>query len=326
MILVRSPLRISIAGGGTDVPSFFEHEESLVLAAAINKYVYVSVLRPFTQGIFLKYSEIERTNDIDSIRHPIIREVLRLLNPKNAQIEITALADIPAGTGLGSSGSFTTALIKALYVHYRKRIDTRDLAELACDIEINKLSEPIGKQDQYISAFGGLAEMHFHKNGIVNIFPLPIKTSVITELEERLMLFYTGTTRTASSILEDQVIKSRERNQNMLQNLQTIKRLAIETREALQKGDTSAYGGLMNEHWQVKRGRSKGISNDAIDELYQKALRNGAVGGKLVGAGGGGFFLFYTESRDKLRMFMAKQGLEEMRFTFDFEGTKVVFS
>jgi D-glycero-alpha-D-manno-heptose-7-phosphate kinase len=326
MIIARSPLRVSLGGGGTDVPSYYEKYEGYVISGAIDKYVYVTVTRPFFQGIFLKYSEIEKSKEVSEVRHPIIREVLSKLNLSTPQIEITTLTDIPAGTGLGSSGSFTTALIKSLYAHYKKHISPKDLAELACKIEIDELKEPIGKQDQYIAAFGGITEFIFHKDGSVTSNPLSITTKTIHDLEDNLVLFFTGATRSASSILKDQVDKSNLNDQKMLENLHHTKELGLRSKNALVNGEIYKFGEIMHEHWEHKTSRSIGMSNGFIDEVYNLALKSGAVGGKLVGAGGGGFLLFYANDKEKLCNEITKIGLEEVRFKFDFEGTKVILS
>jgi D-glycero-alpha-D-manno-heptose-7-phosphate kinase len=326
MIITRSPLRISLGGGGTDLASYYGNYGGYVLAGAINKYVYVTVMRPFNQGIYLKYSEIESAMEVNEVKHPILREVLRDFNLKTPQVEITTLADIPSGTGLGSSGSFTTALIKALSAHYRRSIQTYELAEMACGIEINRLREPIGKQDQYIAAFGGICEMYFHEDGTVETLPLNLKVDTVHDLEDNLLLFYTGMSRSAGSILSDQVKKSESNNQDMISNLHFTKEIGMKSRDALIVGNTIEFAGLMNDHWQYKKNRTAGMSNDFIDTTYSLAIKNGAIGGKLVGAGGGGFLMFYAADKDKLRARMKSCGLEEMRFQFDFEGTKVLLS
>jgi D-glycero-alpha-D-manno-heptose-7-phosphate kinase len=324
MLIARSPLRVSLGGGGTDVPTYYQEHEGFLLAAAIDKYVYVTVMRPFTEGIYLKYSEIEHSKKITDIKHPIIREVLRELNLKTPQIEITTLADIPSGTGLGSSGSFTTALIKALFSHYKRNIHPLELAELACKIEIEKLLEPVGKQDQYIAAYGGISEFTFHKDGKVTSAPLNLSMETIHDLEDNLLLFFTGISRSAGSILNDQDIKSKAKNSKMLENLHFTKELGLRSKEALLAADTCKFGELMHEHWEHKKSRSSGMSNDFIDEAYNLGIKSGAVGGKLVGAGGGGFLMFYANDKERLRNNMSKLGLEEVRFKFDFEGTKVI--
>ena len=326
MIIARSPLRISLGGGGTDIPSYYELHEGFLLAGAINKYVYVTVMRPFSQGIFLKYSEIEHVKSVSEVSHPIIREVLATLNLKTPQIEITTLADIPAGTGLGSSGSFTTALIKATYSHYRKSIHPDELAALASEIEINRMKEPIGKQDQYIASYGGVTEFTFHRDGKVSSQPLDLGQQTLHELEDNLMLFFTGISRSASSILKDQVTKSLVNDHEMISNLHFTKEIGLRSKRALLEGKTNEFGELMHEHWEHKKERSKGMSNEFIDTAYNTAIKSGAIGGKLVGAGGGGFLMFYASDKEKLRHHMEMLGLHEMRFGFDFEGTKVLLS
>jgi D-glycero-alpha-D-manno-heptose-7-phosphate kinase len=283
-------------------------------------------MRPFNEGIYLKYSEIEKVKNIDQVKHPIIREVLDHLKLKTPQIEITTLADIPSGTGLGSSGSFTTALIKTLYAHYRMNIHPQELAELACKIEIEQLGEPIGKQDQYIAAFGGITEFKFHQDGSVSSAPLNLTTATLHDLEDNLVLFFTGISRSAGTILKDQVNRSKSNDSTMIDNLHYTKNLGIRSKDALVNNETHKFGELMHEHWEHKKSRSNGMTNDFIDSAYKQALKAGAVGGKLVGAGGGGFLLFYASDKDKLRNKMAQIGLEEVRFQFDFEGTKVMLS
>jgi D-glycero-alpha-D-manno-heptose-7-phosphate kinase len=296
------------------------------MAAAIDKYVYVTVMRPFTPGIFLKYSKLEHVEDVNAVQHPIIREVIRMLGFRTPQIEITTLADIPAGTGLGSSGSFTTALVKALYMHRRRLLHPSELAELACEIEIDRLHEPIGKQDQYISAYGGVTCFTFNQDGTVAAEPLKISMDAMFNLEDNLKLFFTGFSRCAGSILSDQKTRTERSDQEMLANLHHAKALGLRSREALESGKTALFGELMHEHWEHKKRRSRGMSNPQIDEWYELGRANGAIGGKLVGAGGGGFLMFYTEDHGRLRAAMSKAGLEEVRFRFDFEGTKVLFS
>jgi D-glycero-alpha-D-manno-heptose-7-phosphate kinase len=326
MIFTRSPLRITLGGGGTDLPSYYREHEGFLIAAAINKYVYVTVIRPFTEGIFLKYSEHEHVNTVEEVKHKIIREVLRIMNLRTPQIEVTALADIPAGTGLGSSGSFTTALIHALYAYRKQPIQPRELAELACHIEINRLGEPIGKQDQYISAYGGLTCFTFHKDEKVTAVPLKISMDTLFDMEDNILLFFTGYSRSAGSILKDQNTRTESNENEMLKNLHFVKELGYRSKEALEAGNMELFGNLMHEHWEHKKIRSGGISNQKIDEWYELGINNGAVGGKLVGAGGGGFLMFYANDRNKLRHVMKKAGLEEVRFGFDFEGTKVVLT
>ena len=278
------------------------------------------------EGIYLKYSQLEHVEKISDVKHPIIREALGFIGFRTPQIEITTLADIPAGTGLGSSGSFTTALLKALYTHRKRHIHQEQLAELACHIEIDLLGEPIGKQDQYIAAMGGLTCFTFHKDGSVTAAPLKISMETMFDLEDNLLLFFTGFSRSASGILQDQKAKSQQNDAEMLANLHYVKDLGLRSKKALEGGDTAQFGRLMHEHWEHKKKRSGGMTNQQIDEWYQLAFNNGAIGGKLVGAGGGGFLMFMASDRNKLRQAMANAGLEEVRFRFDFEGAKVMMS
>jgi D-glycero-alpha-D-manno-heptose-7-phosphate kinase len=249
-----------------------------------------------------------------------------MLGFKTPQVEITTLADIPAGTGLGSSGSFTTALLKALYKHRKRHLHQEELAELACHIEIDRLGEPIGKQDQYIAAVGGITCFDFHKDDKVTATPLGISMDTMFDLEDNLLLFFTGFSRSASGILKDQKDKSQQNNSEMLNNLHYVKDLGYRSCDALVSGNTPLFGELMHEHWEHKKRRSGGMSNPKIDEWYELGMTNGAIGGKLVGAGGGGFLMFMAHDRNKLRHAMTHAGLEEVRFKFDFEGTKVVMS
>jgi len=326
MITTRSPLRITLGGGGTDLPSYYREHGGFLIAAAIDRYVFVNVMRPFAAGIFLKYSKLEHVDQIDDVQHPIIRESLRMVGFQTPQVEITTLADIPAGTGLGSSGSFTTALLKALYSHRRRLLPVQELAERACEIEIDRLGEPIGKQDQYIAAYGGVTCFTFHPDERVDVEPLRITNEALGDLEDHLLLFFTGFSRRAGSILADQKTRTERLDPEMIQNLHFVKDLGLRTRAALEAGDTAQLGEIMHEHWQYKKRRSPIMSSPQIDEWYELGRKNGALGGKLVGAGGGGFLLFYAEERARLRAAMRLAGLEEVRIRFDFEGTKVLFS
>lgn len=326
MIITRSPLRITLGGGGTDLPSYYRQYGGFVIAAAIDKYVFVSAIRPFTPGIFLKYSQLEHVERIDDVKHRIIREALRLLDFKTPQIEITTLADIPAGTGLGSSGSFTTALLKALFTHRRRLVLMSDLARLACEIEIDRLKEPIGKQDQYIASYGGVTCFQFNPDDSVEATPLKVNMNTILDLEDNLLLFFTGYERKAGAILQDQHQRSTQADPAMLKNLHYVKDLAFQSQKTLEAGNCAEFGEIMHAHWEHKKKRSHGMSNPQIDEWYELGRKNGAIGGKLVGAGGGGFLMFYAENHKRLRQAMAGAGLEEVRFRFDFEGTKVLLS
>src|SRR5687767_1734671 len=324
MIITRSPLRISLGGGGTDLPSYYREHSGFLIAAAIDKYVYINVHRRFVDGFLLKYSSLEEAATIDEIKHPIIREALKLVDVQARNLEITSMADIPAGTGLGSSGSFTTALLKALHAHRKNIVHPRELAEQACHIEIDLLKEPIGKQDQYIAAYGGLTCFQFLPNGHVEAHPLKVDSETLYNLEDNLLLFFTGYSRAAGTILKEQDEKSRTSDKEMIDNLHFVKDLGYQSQEALETGDLKRFGELMNVHWERKKQRSGGMSNADIDKWYNLAMENGALGGKLIGAGGGGFLMFYAADKTRLRHAMRQTGLTEVRFRFDFEGTKVV--
>lgn len=326
MLITRSPLRISLGGGGTDLPSYYRDHGGYLISAAIDKYVYVTVSRPFIEGVILKYSQIEKVDTVDAIEHPIIREAFRMMGITELQHEITTLADIPAGTGLGSSGSFTTALLKALYSFERRLLLPGDLARLACELEIERLNQPVGKQDQYIAAYGGITAFEFAKNGEVHAEPLAMASSTLHELEDHLLLFFTGFSRSASAILKDQDTRTKSSDHSMVEGLHYVKELGFRSKQALEKNQPALFGEIMHEHWENKRKRSQGMSNPKIDEWYELGRKAGAIGGKLVGAGGGGFLMFYAPEPNKVRQAMIGAGLEEVRFRFDFDGTRVVFS
>lgn len=326
MIFVRSPLRISLGGGGTDLSSYYSNFEGFLVAAAINKYVYVTITRPFTPGIYLKYSEIEKVQNVNEINHKIIKEALNIQNYSHPQIEITTLTDIPAGTGLGSSGSFTTALLKGLSVYNKVSHSQKEIAEGACDIEINRLNQPIGKQDQYIASFGGISSFTFCKDESVVTSSLNLNSNTIHKLEDNLLLFFTGFSRSASTILKDQNDKSKTNDNEMIKNLHYVKEIGYESKKALESDNLEKFGELMHDHWLNKKKRSRGMSNNKIDTWYDAGINAGAIGGKVVGAGGGGFLMFYTNEPERLRKAMREFSLEEVRFKFDFEGTKVIFS
>ena len=324
MIITRSPLRISLGGGGTDLPSYYREHAGFLVAAAIDKYVYITLHQTFVNELIVKYSKLERVTHASELQHPIVREALRLVEVDGPFLEIASMADIPAGTGLGSSGSFTTALLKALHWYKKHLVHPRELAEQACHVEIDRLGEPIGKQDQYIAAYGGITRFEFRRNDSVEAAPLGIDNETLYNLEDNLLLFFTGYSRAASGILKEQDERSRRNDTAMIEHLHRIKELGYETAECLRHGDLRRFATLMNEHWQHKKQRSSSMSNGPIDQWYDYALANGALGGKLIGAGGGGFLMFYVEEKARLRHAMLSTGLQEVRFRFDFEGTKVV--
>jgi D-glycero-alpha-D-manno-heptose-7-phosphate kinase len=324
MIITRSPLRISLGGGGTDLPSYYRVHGGFLVAAAIDKYVYITLHQTFVQELIIKYSKLERVTGVDQIEHPIVREALRLVGIEDPHLEITSMADIPAGTGLGSSGSFTTALLKALHAGKKNIIHPAELAEQACEIEINRLGEPIGKQDQYIAAIGGITAFTFHPDGRVEYRPVRLSEETLFNLEDNLLLFFTGYSRSASAILKDQNDRSKQNDQVMLDNLHFTKEQGGRSLEALETGNLGEFARLMDVHWQRKKARSSGMSNQHINDWYDYAIAHGALGGKLIGAGGGGFLMFYAGDKARLRHAMREKGLQEVRFRFDFEGTKVV--
>ena len=313
MIIVRSPLRITLGGGGTDLPSYYRQHEGFLIAAAIDKYVYITLYQGFAEELLVKYSKLERVTSVDDLEHPIVREAIKLVDVEWRGLEISSMADIPAGTGLGSSSTFTTALLKALHSLKRNLVHPDELARQACEIEIDRLGEPIGKQDQYISAFGGITCFRFFKDDRVEAWPVPLAAETRHNLEDSLVMFYTGVTRSASSILKEQNDKTKQDDGAMLRNLHFVKDLGQRSLEALVVGDLGKLGTLMDEHWQHKKQRSGGMSNTQIDEWYAHAMKNG-----------GGFLLFLAADKLMLRHAMIDAGLKEVRFRFDFEGTKVL--
>jgi D-glycero-alpha-D-manno-heptose-7-phosphate kinase len=321
MIITRSPLRITLGGGGTDLSSFSDKFGGFLIAAAIDKYVYITLHETFINDLIIKYSKMERVSSAEQIQHPIIREAIKLVGVTNTNIELASLADIPEGTGLGSSGAFTCALLKALHTYKKNIVHPNEIAEQACHIEIDLLKEPIGKQDQYISAFGGITCFDFNKDGTVKAYPLSISNETLYNLKDNLLLFFTGYSRSASSILLEQDVKSKSNDVAMIDNLHFTKDLGYQSKRALESGNLEEFARLMDVHWQHKKNRSSAMSNPKIDDWYNIAMKNGALGGKVIGAGGGGFLLFYTNSNSQLRRAMAKEGLTEVHFNFDFQGT-----
>ncbi|HEY6192874.1 MAG TPA: galactokinase [Bacteroidota bacterium] len=324
MIITRSPLRITLGGGGTDLPSYYREHGGFLIASAIDKYVYITLNARFIPKLLLKYSEIEEVGSIDDIKHPLMRESLRLLKMDGHALEITSMADIPAGTGLGSSGSFATAVLRALHAYKKNLVHPRELAEQACHIEIDILHEPIGKQDQYIAAYGGITCFRYLPSGEVEAWPLALAKDTLHDLEDNLLLFFTGYSRSASDILREQDVRTKGSDSEMVKNLHFIKELGCASQTALEQGDLKQFAELMNVHWEHKKKRSGKMTNPKIEEWYKIACMNGALGGKLIGAGGGGFLMFYANDKLSLRRAMHQAGLEEVRFRFDFEGTKVI--
>ena len=326
MIISRSPVRLSMGGGGTDLASFYRRHEGFVLAVSINKYVNILVNKRFQESIRLSYSKTEITDNIKAIEHNIFREALKLTGIKS-QIEIVSVEDVPSNCGLGTSSAFTVALLNGLYAYKKNYVSITELAEAACNIEINILKEPIGKQDQYASAFGGFNAYHFLKDGSVEVEPLKIKEEVLMELQNNLMLFYLNRERSASVILKSQDAKSKKADKNIIDRLKKIKEIGIYTKKVLEKGKIDEFGEIMHNHWLTKKGLSSKISDSYIDEIYEAALKNGAIGGKVAGAGGGGFLLLYCpKDKPKLINALKKFNLSPTWVNFEFEGAKKVFS
>lgn len=323
MLITRTPLRISIGGGGTDLPSYYRRFGATVVSAAIDKYIFISINKTFVDDYFIKYSALERAASVGEIEHPLVREALRLV-PVPPGIEIVSMADIPAGTGLGSSGTFTVGLLRALHAVTRQHVDAHRLAQEACHLEIDVLGNAVGKQDQYIASFGGLTCFEFQTDDTVIVTPLAIPTKAMHELEEHLLLFFTGYSRSASAILHDQKQRSESDDQAMIESLQHADKLGRRIRTALEAGATEEFAELMHEHWEYKRVRSAGMTNAQIDHWYEVGRRAGAIGGKLVGAGAGGFLMFYARDPARLRAAMTAEGLPEVRFQFDHDGSTVV--
>ena len=319
MIFSRAPLRISLGGGGTDLPSYYKDHGGFLISGAIDKYVYLLTHTVFQKQWRMKYAQTEEVATKDEIKHPIFREALKL-HWEGAPVEIASVADVPSGTGLGSSGTFTVALMKGLAIARRQSRTPGALTEDACHIEIDVLGEPVGKQDQYVAAHGGICAYTFNQDGSVDVEPLNLSTQTLDDLKTKLMLFYTGETRSASKILGDQNKRTESSDQSMVDNLHRTKEIGYHSRELLESGDLDAYAALMHEHWLNKMKRSPGMANERIEGLYDTALKSGALGGKLVGAGGGGFLLVYTHDPAKTREAMHAQDAPELPFDFDFQG------
>lgn len=326
MIISRTPLRISLGGGGTDLPHYYETSgHGFLIAAAISQYIYIAVNRNFDSEILLKYSEVERTDSVNSVRHPLLRECLREVGLTN-HIEISSMADIPAGTGLGSSGAFAVGVLKALRFAQHQSDSNLDIAKTACQIEMVRLGEPVGKQDQYASALGGLASFTFHSNGAVDYEPLVLDLNVRSQLEENLLLFYTGIRRSASDVLGDERRHTETRTVKRNDNLDRTREIGYQTRDTLLRGDLRAFGALLSQQWSLKYERQPSATHDAVNRWIQEGVQAGASGGKLVGAGGGGFLLFYAEGKSGVKQRMLELGLVEVPFNFDYQGSTILVS
>lgn len=325
MILSRAPVRISMGGGGTDLPSYYEKHGGFLLAASINKFVHILLNKRFEESIRLSYSKTEIVNKVSEIEHSIFRASLNYAGV-NKQVEIVSIADVPSNCGLGTSSTFTVALLGALFAYKREYMSLDKLAKSACEIEIKILKEPIGKQDQYAAVYGGFNAYTFNKDGSVNVEPVKINDGSLIELQNNIFLFYLNKKRSASDILKDQNKKTKQKDKDVIERLHRIKEIGLETRRIFEKNKINEFGELLHEHWLTKKGMSKKISDPFIDEVYDTAIRNGAIGGKVIGAGGGGFLLFYCPyEKNKFISSLKKFGLSPTWFAFEKEGVKTGF-
>lgn len=326
MILTRAPLRIPLGGGGTDLPSYYSQFGGFFVSAAINKYVFININRPSAdEFIRVKYSRYEQVKTVDEVQHELVREALKMLD-LGGSLEITSMADVPAGTGMGTSGSYLVALLVGLHDLNRNHVPTWQIAEEACHIEIDLVGHPVGKQDQYVAAFGGLTCFEIERDGRVRVGPLRVASHVVEDLRANTLLFYTGMTRRSLDILEDQKQDTSTGKQDVVDSLHVTRQIGYEIKDALEGGDLVRYGELLHRHWLNKKRRSAKISDASVDRWYDLARASGALGGKLMGAGGGGFLMFFTapEAKQRVREAMADEGLHEMPFDFDLEGAKVL--
>ncbi len=325
MIITRTPMRVPLGGGGTDLPSYYRRFGGSLVSAAIDKYMYIDLNRPaIDPNIRLKYSKTEIVADLSELQHGLAREALRMTGV-TSQVEISSMADFPSGTGMGSSGSYAVGLLKALHTLQRQAIGAQALAEEACHIEIDLLGRPIGKQDQYVAAFGGFVCMDIERDGEVRVEPLGLSFDTTKELENDVLLYYTGTNRDGLDILAGQNSATERDEAAVVRNLHEIKEIGQEIRRVLRAGDVAAFGRLLDDHWRTKKKLSHEISNPRIDRWYDMARDNGALGGKIMGAGGGGFFLFCVPgNKAPVRKTFAEEGLIELNYRFDFDGSKVL--
>jgi len=325
MIVTRTPTRISLGGGGTDIRSYASRYGGFLVSAAIDKYVYITVNKRFEDSIRVSYSVTEIADSVEDIEHPIVREALRSLG-LGGGLEIVSIADVPANTGLGSSGAFTVGLLHALHAYKRESVSRETLAEEAGTILMDVLGEPIGVHDQYLAALGGITCLAIDLDGTVQASPLVISDGIVEELEASLLLLYTGVKRRASDVLGDESRAISCGHDGVTAALHTVREIGWQVKDALETGNLRRFGELLDHHWQSKKKLSTKVSSDRIDRWYKVAQRNGALGGKIMGAGGGGFFMLCCDNHSKarLREAMAAEGLREMRFAIDFEGSKVL--
>lgn len=325
MILAQAPMRITLGGGGTDLPSYYSKYGGFILSAAIDKYIYIYVNRPAADDLIrVKYSSYEEVSNPDQVKHDLVRPALKLLEIKN-NVEIVSMADVPAGTGLGSSSTYLVCLLTALYELKRERPPTHALAELACKVEMEMAGHPVGKQDHYLAAFGGITCLDIEPDGRVQVTPLDITLTTVDDLRSRILLFFTGLSRSANKILQAQRQDSEHEDQTVIDSLHHTKEMGYRIKEAIERGDVETFGHILHEHWENKKRRSTDISNPKIDHWYNLARNAGALGGKVIGAGGGGFLMLYCPLRKKgaVRKAMTEEGLKEMSYNFDFQGAKV---
>ena len=326
MIITRTPFRMTLGGGGTDLPSFYREYGGYILAVAIDKYMFLNVNTPIVDDkIRVRYTSSEIVDHVDDVKHTLAREALRHFGVSSG-IEIVSIADIPAGTGLGSSSSYLVGLLNALHTLLQDQATPQKLAEEACSIELDVLKKPIGKQDQYMAAFGGLTTLRIDPDGRVCAARMDLDVDLVESLEHNILMFYTNEMRDATAILKEQDNATRSKDRVVVQSLREIKDIGLEISDAISKGHLRRFGELLDVHWQSKKRLAEGISNPQIDAWYELAKQNGAIGGKISGAGGGGFLMLYCEdNKVRLRDAMRAAGLRELRFRFDFEGSKVVF-
>lgn len=322
MIISRTPFRISFAGGGSDLPSFYRREVGAVLSTSIDKYMYIAI-HPFFEKnrIQLKYSQTELVDDVEMIRHPIFREVLTMYHLSG--VDLNSIADIPSGTGLGSSSSFTVGLLNAVRTYLGKATSGEKLGELACDVEINRLGSPIGKQDQYAAACGGLNFITFYGDETVNVEKIVMQPQKKQELEDNLIMVYLGGEHSANAILENQ--QAGMSSQEKFDTQKRMVRLAYDLRASLENNQIDDFGRILHEGWLLKKSMAAGISNAAIEAIYNKGLQAGALGGKLLGAGGAGFILFYCPKEAQVGFFEQMNEVREMKFHFDNFGSKIIY-
>ncbi len=327
MIVSRAPFRFSLGGGGTDLPAYYREHGGFVVSAAIDSYMYVTANRRFYPSIRLAYSETEIVDDVAQIRHPIFREALKMADVTSG-IELTSVADLPSHSGLGSSSSFTVALLNALHTYKREFVSCERLAREACELEMERLSEPVGKQDQYIAAFGNVTALTIAPDGSVGVEPVPVRAEVLDELQSNLLIMYSGVERPAKIVLTEQSQRVQAADPATLEGMHRIKALGRDVYDLLVRGNVNLYGELLHEHWGHKKRLASKMTDDALDEHYSAARKAGAIGGKLIGAGGGGFFMFYVRPAERRRVCetLAARGLRPLRFRFDLDGARILLN